>query len=153
MKTHLKIPLMKFPNRAKGLNTKSLKMKTFLLILLCILAVTAGLSGLLLIFNPDGSVLKLPWDLLDNTPFKSYRDPGIILAFIVGGVNLIAVFYNLQKHPARYNWAIAGGIVVCGWITGQILFIQTLHWLHFVYLIIGILIILIAYQLKGKWAV
>jgi len=35
----------------------------------------------------------------------------------------------------------------------QLLLIQAAHWLHFIYLGIGLLIILIAYQLKGKWAV
>lgn len=128
-------------------------MKTFLFIMISFLAVTATFSGLILIFNPDGSLLGLPWNLLEDTPFKTYRDPGILLAIIVGGTNLLAVFLNMLGHPARYNWAMAGGFMACGWIIGQILIINTLHWMHFVYLITGILIIMSAYHLKGKWAV
>lgn len=128
-------------------------MKTILFILVSFIALTAALSGLVMISNPDGSILNLPISLLENTPFKNYRTPGILLTVLVGGVNLMAVFYNMQRHPTRYNWAIAGGCMISVWILIQLLLIQAAHWLHFIYLGVGLLIILIAYQLKGKWAV
>ena len=128
-------------------------MKTFLFILISFIAITATLSGLVLISIPDGSILKLPVSLLKGTPFRDFLIPGLILTFFVGGVNLVAVYFNLQRHKLRYNWAIAGGIMDCGWIIGQIMLINTLYWLHFLYFGIGILVILLAYQLKGKWAV
>jgi hypothetical protein len=128
-------------------------MKTILFILVSFIAVTATLSGLLMISDPEGGILNLPLSLLDNTPFKNFRMPGILLTILVGGVNLVAIFFNLQRHPGRYNWAMAGGFMISGWILVQLLLIQAAHWLHFIYLGIGLLIILIAYQLKGKWAV
>jgi hypothetical protein len=128
-------------------------MKTILFILICAVGLTATVSGLLMISGPDGAMLGLPLSLLDQTPFRSFLIPGIILAFLVGGVNLIAVFFNIQRNANRYNWAIAGGILITGWIIVQIILIQTVHWLHFLYLGMGALIILLAYQLKGKWAV
>ena len=79
--------------------------------------------------------------------------PGILLTIIVGGVNLFAIFYNIQRHDKRYSWAMAGGFLLIGWLIAQMILIRTLHWLHFIYLGIGLLIILIAFQLKGKWAV
>ena len=106
-----------------------------------------------MISNPDGGILNLPISLLDGTPFKDFLIPGILLTTIVGGVNLLAVFYNMQRHVNRYNWAIAGGILISGWIVVQMILIHAARWLHFLYLGIGILIILLAYQLKGKWAV
>ena len=128
-------------------------MKSLLFILVSFVAVTATLSGLIMISNTDGSTMNLPLSLLDGTPFKNFLIPGILLTTIVGGVNLLAVFYNIQRHVNRYNWAMAGGIMISGWIVVQMILIQTAHWLHFLYLVIGILIILLAYQLKGKWAV
>ena len=128
-------------------------MKTLLFILSCFIAVTALISGLLLISNPDGEILHLPLSLLQGTPFKNYLVPAIILTLIVGGINLAAVILNLRGNPGRFNWAMAGGFVVCGWIIIQMMLIHAAHWLHFIYLGIGLLIILIAYQLKGKWAV
>ena len=127
-------------------------MKSLLFILVSFVAVTATLSGLIMISNTDGSTMNLPLSLLDGTPFKNFLIPGILLTTIVGGVNLLAVFYNIQRHVNRYNWAMAGGIMISGWIVVQMILIQTAHWLHFLYLVIGILIILLAYQLKGKWA-
>ena len=128
-------------------------MKSLLFILVSFVAVTATLSGLIMISNPDGGVMNLPLSLLDGTPFKDFLIPGILLSIIVGGVNLLAVFYNIQRHVNRYNWAMAGGIMISGWIVVQMILIQAAHWLHFLYLGIGILIVLLAYQLKGKWAV
>ena len=128
-------------------------MKTFLFILLSFIAITSTLSGLLMISNSGGGILNLPLSLLDGTPFKDFLVPGILLTTIVGAVNLLAVFHNIKRHSDRYKWAIAGGIMISGWIVVQIILIHAAHWLHFLYLGIGILIILLAYQLKGKWAV
>ena len=128
-------------------------MKTILFILVSFIACTATLSGLLMISKPDGGILNLPLSLLENTPFKDYMMPGILLTLIVGGINLVAVFFNMQRHPNRYNWAMAGGFIISTWILVQLFFIHAAHWLHFIYLGIGVLIILISYQLKGKWAV
>jgi hypothetical protein len=128
-------------------------MKSFLFILVSFLAATSTLSGILMISNPEGDLLNLHRSLLEGTPFTDYLVPGILLTVMVGGVNLLAVFSNLQRHPSRYNWSMAGGFMVCGWIVIQVILINTIHWLHFLYFIIGIMIILAAYQLKGKWAV
>jgi hypothetical protein len=127
-------------------------MKTLLFILVSFIAVTGTLSGLLMISKPGGEILNLPLTLLEGTPFKNFLIPGILLTVLAGGINLIAVFYNMQRHPNRYNWAMAGGIMISGWITVQLFLIGSIHWLHFIYLGTGVLIILIAYQLKGKWA-
>jgi hypothetical protein len=128
-------------------------MKTLLFILVSFIAVTATLSGLILISNPDGAAMNLSLSLLEGTPFKNFMVPGLLLTTLVGGVNLLAIFYNMQRHAKRYNWAMAGGIMLIGWLIAQMILIHTLHWLHFIYLGIGLLIILISFQLKGKWAV
>ncbi len=128
-------------------------MKLLLFLLTAFVALTAIVSGALLVSYPDGSQLNLPIDLLKATPFKSFLLPGILLTVVVGGINLVAVIFNMQTHPLRYIWAIAGAIVTICFAVIQMLFLSMLHWLHIVYLIIGILMILLAWQLKGKWAV
>jgi len=130
-----------------------MKLKIFLLILVFVIAVTSTVSGLLMISDPDGGILNLSLQLLEHTPFKSYLVPGILLAGLVGGVNIIAVYANIAHSKTRYNWSILGGIAITGWIIAQMILIQSMNWLHFVYLLSGLLVILIAYQLKGKWAV
>jgi hypothetical protein len=128
-------------------------MRTILFILISFVALTATISGLLLAANPDGEMFNLSTSLLQETPFRDFRIPGILLAISVGAVNLLAVFFNIQRHIKRYDWAMAGGIMLAGWIVVQMILIQTVYWLHFLYLGIGVLIILLAFQLKGKWVV
>jgi len=124
-----------------------------LFILVSFVTVTAVPSGLILIAVPDGSTLKLSAELLDQTPFKDFRIPGILLAILVGGTNLIALFFQIKKSKSQTNWSIAGGILLCGWIIIQMILTGNFHWLQALYLFFGIFIILIAYQLKGKWIV
>lgn len=128
-------------------------MKIFLFILVSIVAVTSTLSGLLMISDPGGGILNLSLNLLEGTPFKNYLVPGLLLTGLVGGVNTAAIYSSIAHSTTRYNWAIAGGIMITGWIIAQMILIQSVHWLHFIYFGAGVLIILIAYQLKGKWAV
>jgi hypothetical protein len=128
-------------------------MKTLLFILLSFIAVTATISGILMISQPDGSILHLKPELLAGSPFKNFMVPGILLACVVGAVNLAAVFLNIMRHRQRYNVAIAGGAVMVTWILVQVMMIGTIHWLHILYFSIGLLVVLGAYQLKGRWAV
>jgi hypothetical protein len=128
-------------------------MRSLLFFMVVFIALTSTLSGLLMISKPDGSILQLPLSLLQETPFKNFLVPGILLATIVGGVNLAAVFFNIQRHPGRYNWAMAGGFMICAWIIVQVILINSIHWSHIIYFCTGLLIILLAYHLKGKWAV
>ncbi len=106
---------------------------------------------MLMISYPDGRVLGLVPDILEGTFFKNFFIPGIILT-IVGGINIAAVFSNMQRSDNRYNWSLAGGVLISGWIIAETILISAIYWLQFVYLVSGILIILISYQLKGKWA-
>jgi hypothetical protein len=128
-------------------------MKTFLFILISFIAVTSTLSGLTMINDPNGRILGLSPDLLEGTPFKDYLVPGLLLTTVVGGINIIAVYTNLTRSTNRYNWSIAGGVIITGWIIAQMILIHSIHWLHFIYFSAGTFIALIAYQLKGKWAV
>src|SRR5580765_3049008 len=128
-------------------------MKTLLFVMVSFITITSILSGLMMISNPDGKMLSLSLSLLDGTPFKNFLIPGIFLTALVGGTNLFALFFNIKRSSNRYNWAMAGGFVINGWIIAQMILIHAAHWLHFLYLATGILNILLAYQLKGKWAV
>lgn len=127
-------------------------MKTILFLLVSFTALTSLISGILLIYDPSGSFFQMSLSLLSGTPFKNFLIPGIVLAFLVGGTNLAAVVLNLMRNKNRYNWAIAAGVMISGWIIVQMIMISTFSWLQLLFLVIGILTILLAYQLEGKWA-
>lgn len=128
-------------------------MKTFLNLLLGFVAMSSTFSGLLLIMQSDGSVLNLSTSLLSGTPFPDFSIPGLLLSVVVGGIHLVAIVQNMKHAVSRYNWAMAAGLVLASWIIVQMLLIDAVNWLQFLYLFIGVLTIFISYQLKGKWAV
>ncbi|MCX6320080.1 MAG: hypothetical protein NTW29_22565 [Bacteroidetes bacterium] len=128
-------------------------MKTLLFFLLVFVAGTSIVSGMMMIIAPDGHLLQLSPALLEYTPFNDYFLPGIILSAVVGGVSLLGIIANLLCHTTRYNWAMAGGVLLVIWIVVQMLLIDTFHPLQLLFLFVGAMIILIAWQLKGKWAV
>jgi hypothetical protein len=128
-------------------------MKNLLFILLLFTAITSIPSGVLLMLKPDGAFFNMPLSMLNATPFKNFLIPGMALLVAVGGANLVALIKNIKHQSNRYSWAIAAGAILCGWIGIQILLINAMSWLHFLYGGIGLLTVLTAYQLKGKWAV
>jgi hypothetical protein len=128
-------------------------MRVLLFILLSFVGITALLSGLALVSKPDGSILGMSTSMLESTPFRNFFIPGLVLSIFVGGTGLLSIVFHLKQHRSRYNWAITSGFITSGWIIAQILLIGTVQWLHFLYLGVSVLIILIAWQLKGKWAV
>lgn len=118
--------------------------------MLFFVAITALISGVIIILQPDGSMMQMSTDLLKTSPFKTFLIPGIVLTVFVGGSSAVALVLNILKNKRRYEWAIAAGVMTCGWVIVQMILINIFFWLQFVYLGIGILMILIAYQLKGK---
>ena len=58
-------------------------MKLLLILLIGIITVAAIASGISMINSPDGITLNLQTYLLDNTPFKNFLIPGILLTFFV----------------------------------------------------------------------
>jgi len=125
-------------------------MKILMIFLITVIACASTISGLLLIIQPTGQILQLP-KLMHVTPFNNYLLPGIFLLIIVGGINWVAVLINLSNNNKRYDWAIASSITSFIWIIIQIFSIPNLYWIHFIFLAISIMILLIANQQKGKW--
>lgn len=129
-------------------------MRILIFILLGFVTLTAIGSGLMMIADPSGSALGLPLDLLETTPFANFLFPGILLASLVGGSALLALFFWMDRqHAKAYNWSLASGGILSVWILFQMLLVQWFHWLPLVFLVVGLGIVLGAVQLKKKWLV
>lgn len=86
-------------------------------------AVTSILGGLALVvgtFLPDRSLaITPPSEYLAGSPFTSYLVPGLILAIVVGGLNVCAFVLLLRRRSlALFAAAVAGYSVQC-WIFVQ----------------------------------
>lgn len=112
-------------------------------LLLTGLSAVAGGYGLIFM---DG--LGMPLSSLSGSPFASYFWPGIILAFVVGGTNLLAsvlLFKNHRLAPEAVGIAGFGMII---WIFTEMYIIFEGHLLHAFYFALGIVILLGAAALK-----
>jgi hypothetical protein len=127
-------------------------MKIILLILLCFVGTTAAVCGAAMTISRDGSPLQLSRDLLKLTPFRDFFIPGLVL-LAVGLTNLIAAILLLFKKRKWYPCSIASGTAISGWILTQMILIQTVNGMQILYLVAGLFIVLLSWQLSGKWAV
>jgi hypothetical protein len=127
-------------------------MRYLLLSLITLVAITALCSGLLLMYEPNGRALSLPLGVLDHSPFPNFFAPGLILTVVVGGPCFVALLFSGNRDGQSYRTALYVGLILIGWVISQMLLTQYFHWLQLLYLIIGLLIVLLSYQLMGKAA-
>lgn len=125
-------------------------MRNLLLSLLALVAITATCCGLLLMYEPDGSALGLPLAVLERSPFPNFFVPGLILTIVVGGTGFIALIFGSAANARSNRTAMYAGVVLTGWIIFQMLLTQYYHWLQLLYLGVGVLIVLLSLQLRGK---
>jgi len=125
-------------------------MKYLLILLISFVTISSIIISTLLLLVPDGSVLNLSLTLLKDTPLKDFQLPGLLLLVIIGFTFLLSLYTTIKRNYKNLNYAIFAGIVLCLWIVFQILFVPGLFWLNVLYLFIGISIVLVSFQLKGK---
>ena len=125
-------------------------MRIFLIALLSLISLTAIVSGGFMVLYPGGTALNLPLSILEPTPFHDFLIPGWLLLG-VGSIHFFALLQWWQKSNARFNWSIVAGILISGWIVVQMILLGIVNWWQIGYLFVGILIVLTAWQLKGKW--
>ncbi len=127
-------------------------MKSILKLLTAFVALTAVAGGIMMILEPGGSSLGLSQNLLRNAPFHDFLLPGILLTLLVGGFSGVALFSQLSRKRNWYNRTLAAAAVLLAYIVIQILIIGEWNWLQLLYLFTGGFMVLLTWQLRGKWA-
>ena len=117
--------------------------ETALGFILALVAVGAIPAGLALILKPDGSILHMPTDILQGSPFKDFLIPGIFLLGVNGLGSLAgAVLCFIHSRYSAISGLILGiGLVV--WITVQLLTTGLISWMQPAYFTIGIVEIIL----------
>ncbi len=130
-----------------------------LIFLLAFLSLGALAGGLGLLSSPQGSDMSPPITVLENTPFDSFLIPGIILFLVLGISPLIGLYGLITKTTffgivsfkpyTEYHWswtfAYGIGIALILWINIQLLLGVGFHILHFIYNLLGLLILIIVH--------
>ena len=117
--------------------------ETTLGFILALVAVGAIPAGMALILKPDGSVLHMPTDILQGSPFNDFLIPGIFLFGVNGLAGLVGAV--LCFFHSRYS-AISGlilGIGLVVWIIVQLLTTGLISWMQPAYFTIGLVEIIL----------
>jgi hypothetical protein len=118
---------------------------------LCLLINGAGAmyGGGLLVLDPSGSELGLPLSWLEETPFRDFFLPGLVL-LLVNGVCSLYVLGALVFHAHRAaKLVVVQGLLLSGWIGIQVLMVQRYHPLQVIMGAIGLALLLLGWQLQS----
>jgi hypothetical protein len=138
--------------------TKSKFLNGLLIFLLGFLSVGAIIGGIMLITDPLGTRIGLPVQLLDDSPFRNYILPGIILLLIFGLIPGYIIYALIKKpsnrllhklnliydHHFSWTFAIYIGFGQIIWINVQTLIMDSVAYIHTFYSLLGMLIVCIA---------
>ena len=105
-------------------------------------------GGLGLVLEPSGANLGMPLEMLNHSPFTDFLIPGIVL-LIVNGLGSIAgsvLSFRFFQYAAEI--ALALGAFLVAWILIQVYWIHTFHWLHALYLSLGIIELALGWLLR-----
>jgi len=138
--------------------------KVALIILLVVLAIGAIPAGFSLIMDPTGAGIGLPLSTLEFSPFQNFLMPGLFL-FLILGLFPVLIIYGLISRKqlawfSRFNpdksehWALSYsfymGLILILWISVQLLLGVTHDILHFLYTLLGILIVILSKLTASK---
>ncbi|MDP3467261.1 MAG: hypothetical protein Q8S11_02935 [Daejeonella sp.] len=129
----------------------------FLIFLLAFLGLGAIGGGGVLILSPSGQLMGMPLSLLEHSPFTSFLIPGIILFTMLGLAPFLLIFALLKKpessfaemlncfNDMHWSWtfSIYMAFVLIIWIQVQMVFLQTVSWLHTFYIFLALLILFV----------
>ncbi len=128
-----------------------------LMFLLLFQGISATPSGLILMIDPTGGMIRMPLDMLEGTPFSNFLIPGLILSIVLGlgAFFVLACLFLLPDwgwaqrfNPAQsrhWAWTASGvfGIALMIWITVQVLMIGLGAFIQVLYFVVGLAILLL----------
>lgn len=123
--------------------------------LLFFLGINAIMGGLLLMLAPDGSLMGMTLDWLQNAPFKNYFIPGLLLFSVLGLFTLftlVGLVFNVKLRYLNFlniysdrfwawTYSLYIGLIAIIWITVQLIMTQY-FWIQPVIIFNGVLIII-----------
>ena len=105
-------------------------------------------GGSALILDPNGSNLGVPLEMLEHSPFSDFLIPGIVLLLVNGIGSIVGCVSSFRRNQYAAEMAFALGTFLVSWIIIQVYWIQGFHWLHTLYLGIGIIEVILGWLLR-----
>ena len=121
--------------------------RTGSLVLLFFLGITALLGAMGMILDPTGVGMRMPPEMLDHTPFRSFLFPALLLGTFNGILSLVFAILILKNHP-RGAWLVwFQGAVLFVWLTAEVFMDLFYAALTIPYYLVAVLLILCGIQM------
>ncbi len=127
-------------------------MRTLLTILVGFVSAAAFVGGTMLLTAPYGYVSELMEVLWGPLAFEGELLPGIVVMLLVGLAHLAAFLACLAGGKHGYRLTLYAGSLLSLWMAALLALTPGFYPLHFIFLVLGLLIVLTAYHLLGKMA-
>lgn len=96
---------------------------------------------------------RYPLESLAGTPFSSFLMPALLLAIVVGGSAAVAAMATLVVRFGA--WRVPGsgaaGVILMGWILGEVLILRPVSWTWIEIVCFGLGIVMLAAALFEGW--
>lgn len=89
----------------------------------------------------------VPKEWLEDSPFRSYFLPSLVLLIVVGGSSLTAALLSFINHRLKIKAAFIAGIIMLLWIGVQLGFIGYVSWLQPAVALAGVITLVLAFYL------
>jgi hypothetical protein len=87
-----------------------------------------------------GGQARFPLEWLQNTPFRDYTIPALILTIGVGGSSLIAAVLVFTAHEEGVLTSLVAGLAMSGFIVGEVVMLRPkITWIEGLYFGLGLL--------------
>jgi hypothetical protein len=117
-------------------------------VLQSLIGIGALFGGALLVISPDGQYLQMSTDILQNSPFRNFLIPGIILFLLIGVGNVISAVLCFKMHRIAGFAGLFFGFGLIIWIFVQVNMIGGGNWLQYLYFLLGIIEILLGILMR-----
>ncbi|MFC1799377.1 hypothetical protein ACFL2Z_00485 [Candidatus Eisenbacteria bacterium] len=105
-------------------------------------------GGLGLALDPSGANLRMPLEMLEDSPFTTFLIPGIVLFAVNGLVSLAGAVLTFTRRRYAGELAMALGAFLVAWIVVQVYWVHGIHWLHWLYFILGLLELALGWSMR-----
>ena len=119
-------------------------------ILLIFNGLSAIFGGGALVTDPSGSSLNMPVGSLKNSVFTDFLIPGLILLVVLGLGSIVASIVVIMRTKGYPFLTIFIGFALSIWISVQMLILHEVNWMHILYGMIGIVLIVLGILLRKQ---
>lgn len=122
-----------------------------------LLALVAGFNllsagaGMVLLVFVGGENVGMPAEWLSRTPFSTWAWPGLILGFVVGGAQVLALIAQHRRMKLTWGLHAASGLVMMIWIFVELAMLLVWSPLHGIYFVTGLTQTVLAVLALGAW--